>query len=117
MNGMGRDCLGSINWCEDVLTRLRQVETEQALQSRALDELEEQDRKTRPVDVPEVGSTELLGIMGTNATIWAREWLKTIRKHPKVPTDEGTMIGWFANAIMAGHDAAMREAEKRAVDE
>ena len=48
-----------------------------------------------------------------DAAIWAKEWLKTIKKHPKIPTDEGTMIGWFANAIMAGHDHAYRVIKKR----
>ena len=45
----------------------------------------------------------------TDARIWAKEWLKTIKKNPSIPTDEGTMIGWFANAIMAGYDAAKRK--------
>lgn len=39
-----------------------------------------------------------------DARIWAKEWLKTIKKRPNIPTDEGTMIAWFANAIMAGYD-------------
>lgn len=37
----------------------------------------------------------------TDAQVWATEFKK---RFPDV--DEGTMIGWFANAIMAGHDAA-----------
>lgn len=41
-----------------------------------------------------------------DAQIWAKEWLKIIKKHPNIPTDEGTMISWFANAIMAGYDEA-----------
>lgn len=41
-----------------------------------------------------------------DAETWADEWLKTIREHPEVPTDKGAMIGWFANAIMAGYDTA-----------
>lgn len=44
-----------------------------------------------------------------DARIWVQEWLKTIKKHPDIPTDEGTMLGWFANAIMAGYDYACRE--------
>jgi hypothetical protein len=40
--------------------------------------------------------------------VWAAEWLKTISKTPSIATDEGTMIGWFANAIMAGYDEAER---------
>jgi hypothetical protein len=39
-----------------------------------------------------------------DARVWAKEWLKTIEKNPSIPSDEGTMIEWFANAIMAGHD-------------
>lgn len=37
---------------------------------------------------------------------WADEWLKTIAEHPEVPFDRAAMIGWFANAIMAGYDTA-----------
>ncbi len=47
----------------------------------------------------------------TDATIWTKEWLKTIKKNPSIPTDKGTMIGWFANAIMAGYDAARRQCD------
>ena len=43
----------------------------------------------------------------TDARIWAQEWLETIQEHPDIPNDEGFMIGWFANAIMAGWDTAM----------
>ena len=41
-----------------------------------------------------------------DARIWADEWAKTIAEHPKIPTDRDAMIGWFANAIMAGYDTA-----------
>lgn len=37
----------------------------------------------------------------TDAQVWAAEFKK---RFPAI--DEGTMLGWFANAIMAGHDAA-----------
>ena len=47
-----------------------------------------------------------------DARIWAREWLKSIKKNPTIPTDKGCMIGWFANAIMAGYDEAMRRKQK-----
>ena len=43
----------------------------------------------------------------TDACVWADEWLKTIAEHPDVATDRNAMIGWFANAIMAGYDTAM----------
>jgi hypothetical protein len=46
----------------------------------------------------------------TDAQIWTEEWLKTIKRHPEIPTDRGTMIGWFANAIMAGYDAGIANA-------
>ena len=41
-----------------------------------------------------------------DARIWTDEWLKTIAEHPEIPSDYGTMIAWFANAIMAGYDTA-----------
>lgn len=39
-----------------------------------------------------------------DAAVWAKEWLKKIKEDPSIATDEGAMIGWFANAIMAGYD-------------
>ena len=48
-----------------------------------------------------------------DALIWVDEWLKTIEKNPSIPTDEGTMLAWFANAIMAGYDHAYQEMEKK----
>ena len=50
-----------------------------------------------------------------DAEVWTQEWLKTIEKKPHIPKDEGTMLGWFANAIMAGYDHARweREEEKK----
>jgi hypothetical protein len=47
----------------------------------------------------------------TDAWVWADRWLETIAAHPDIPTDRETMMGWFANAIMAGHDWAMRKSE------
>lgn len=44
-----------------------------------------------------------------DAQIWAQEWLKVIKKNPSISTDEGSMIGWFANAIMVGYDYAYKE--------
>jgi hypothetical protein len=41
----------------------------------------------------------------TDATKWAKFWLETLEENPEIATDEGTMIGWFANAIMAGVDS------------
>lgn len=41
-----------------------------------------------------------------DADVWAKEWMKVVKKNPSIPTDEACMIGWFANAIMAGYDAA-----------
>ena len=41
-----------------------------------------------------------------DAQVWARKWLEITADKPEVATDEGAMIGWFANAIMAGYDTA-----------
>lgn len=43
-----------------------------------------------------------------DAVTWMKAWLLIIGEHPGIPQDEGTMIGWFANAIMAGFDEANR---------
>lgn len=39
-----------------------------------------------------------------DAKVWAEEFVKLCQINPSVAIDEGTMIGWFANAIMAGYD-------------
>ena len=44
-----------------------------------------------------------------DASIWAKEWMRITGENPSIPVDEGTMIAWFANAIMAGYDHAYRE--------
>lgn len=43
-----------------------------------------------------------------NAMLWAQAFVATVDDHPTIPTDVGTMVGWFANAIMAGYDHARR---------
>lgn len=40
----------------------------------------------------------------------ARKWAEEFRRiFPDKSPDEGTMIGWFANAILTGYDYAKRE--------
>jgi hypothetical protein len=41
-----------------------------------------------------------------DAQVWACQWMKHIAENPGIATDEGTMLAWFANAIMAGYDHA-----------
>lgn len=41
-----------------------------------------------------------------DARVWVERWLETIAAHPEIVTDKGAMLGWFANAIMAGYDTA-----------
>jgi hypothetical protein len=41
-----------------------------------------------------------------DARVWADEWVKAIQNNPDIATDHECMIGWFANAIMAGYDTA-----------
>jgi hypothetical protein len=53
----------------------------------------------------------------TDARVWVDHWKEVISKHPGVPTDEGTMIGWFANAIMAGYDEGRRVEQRRDIGE
>lgn len=47
-----------------------------------------------------------------DAEVWVKEWMKTIREFPPgYEKDEGFMLCWFANAIMAGYDTAMSRKE------
>ena len=43
-----------------------------------------------------------------DAQKWVDEWMRAIKEYPSMPTHRETMFGWFANAIMAGYDHAMR---------
>jgi hypothetical protein len=49
----------------------------------------------------------------TDAQVWARKFIETQRVAPDIATDEGTMIGWFANAIMSGYDAGQKAERER----
>lgn len=46
-----------------------------------------------------------------DAVKWAEFWLAHVTYNPSIATDEGTMIGWFANVAMAGYDEARRRYE------
>ena len=35
---------------------------------------------------------------------WAAAFVATVKAHPAIATDEATMTGWFANALMRGYD-------------
>lgn len=47
-----------------------------------------------------------------DAQVWAKEFLHTAHKLGwQNMMDEGMLIGWFANAIMAGYDTARSQAQ------
>jgi hypothetical protein len=60
-------------------------------------------------------TNDLIG--NTDARVWAAAWLETLAEHPQIATDEGTMLGWFANAIMAGYDEGRKVERKVGFDE
>jgi len=41
-----------------------------------------------------------------DARVWAEKWMKAIKDHPEIANDQAAMVGWFANAILAGYDTA-----------
>ena len=47
----------------------------------------------------------------TDALMWAREFMKIWQSEPIDVLDEDLMLGWFANAVMAGYDEARRKYE------
>lgn len=55
-------------------------------------------------------AADFLQRIGVDAKLWTEEFL---RLKPDA-TDFDTMVGWFANAIMAGHDAANARVVKQA---
>lgn len=40
---------------------------------------------------------------------WAREFVERVKNNPSIATDEATMTGWFANALMRGYDERNKE--------
>ena len=39
-----------------------------------------------------------------DAAVWAKAFVAHTKRNPAIATDEATMQGWFANAIMCGYD-------------
>lgn len=60
-----------------------------------------------------MSATEMDLVGNTDAQRWAQEFVRMAEANPAIPTDEGTMIGWFANAIMAGYDEGQRKERQR----
>lgn len=52
----------------------------------------------------DVGNDNLPWPQTMDAAVWAKVFIKTATLYPSLPADEGSMIGWFANAIMVGYD-------------
>ena len=46
-----------------------------------------------------------------DAQAWVTAWMVQLKQTPDIYKDEGTMLAWFANAIMAGYDTAMLRAK------
>lgn len=46
-----------------------------------------------------------------DARVWATAFVQTVRENPSIATDEDTMLGWFANALMRGWDEHARRTE------
>lgn len=49
-----------------------------------------------------------------DAQAWVTAWMLQLKETPEIYKDEGAMIGWFANAIMAGYDTAQMRASQQA---
>jgi hypothetical protein len=51
---------------------------------------------------------EMLQRLGMDGKLWADEFNRTAISLGYQSMDEGWLIGWFCNAIMAGYDTAQR---------
>ena len=56
------------------------------------------------MDYTELGDVDLLGACGADASKWAVAFNQHAVKLGYSEMDENWLIGWFANAIMHGHD-------------
>ena len=48
-----------------------------------------------------------------DAMVWAKSFVAHVERNPSIPSDVGTMLAWFAGALMRGYDEA-KAAERRA---
>lgn len=48
--------------------------------------------------------------------VWADAWMEAIEKNPEIPHSRDAMVGWFANALMRGHDEAKRTPDPSATN-
>lgn len=48
-----------------------------------------------------------------DARDWAMAFIDTLQRHPMTATDEETMLGWFANALMRGYDTGRNDSSLR----
>ena len=55
---------------------------------------------------------ECFNSQSIDARVWAKEFMRIYQSQGEKWVDEELMIGWFANAIMAGYDEAHRRCEK-----
>lgn len=52
-------------------------------------------------------------ITETDARVWAKTWIETIKNYPEIPNDESTMTTWFSMAISAGYDKGRGDTTER----
>lgn len=54
-------------------------------------------------------SNNLNDLVGNaDALDWAKAFVNIIKENPSIASDEEAMLGWFANAIMAGYDQSSK---------
>jgi hypothetical protein len=64
---------------------------------------------TRRLDVNELPSANDNDLFSNiDALVWAERFVLRVSERPTIPTDVGTMLAWFAGAIMAGYDERSR---------
>lgn len=74
--------------------------------ARAARFAEEAAKANRAREQKEEQVMEAYEIVGeTDAYKWAEYWLQVFHEHPEIAEDRDVMMGWFANAIMAGFDS------------
>jgi hypothetical protein len=57
---------------------------------------------------------DMLARLGADGKLWAEEFNKTAQSLGYPEMDEGWLLGWFCNAIMAGYDTAAYRAARDA---
>lgn len=95
----------TVHICQDGHAPIRHNDSEHEMcpLCRALAEIG--SLKGEPAPLPEGGEkADGAFVRSFDARDWAAAFVRYVTANPRIATDEGTLVSWFASAIMRGYD-------------